>query len=641
MNLKYAVWLDVVTLLRFSVRYDNPGAKVSSVLAKVGEKKTFADVEAGIASLTTEEREFWDSILDNLKQALSNVKAGTGPSIMLISSENGGTVRLGDSARDPHTGSDVEAWPFAYSYHSGTVADYTEYITEKAGERITRSRLKLEVFGPKSRPSTALGRVIENSRTTGDLAYWHLTVNEKLKFAEAFNQENNYIAFGKDEPTPAAFDLETGLFVPNVDHVFGIRVDEPNRVVDYVVDRAIATRKEMVGNMMGVNAKAEKEREEKERKARQKAAKERFEKFSGQRSSNGVAKRSTEEHLFDDLPIAAHGTLSSRQWGIEVESGGALGVPAPKGWKRIGDGSLRSAYSGDATIYVPPARCSGDAHKEFVYDWIDPQGEQYLRNEDGSTKRENGKFVKNPDYVVGHFGNIPNPDFVGHNVECDKCGHQRSGSVRLEGRAADAVGEFVSPILRSVHSRGLQMITDELIKNPQNDSSGVHVHVDAADMTPQMIGSLIYGYDRLEPLIEASYRRQARNYCKLRPANELLDVLRSSKTAKKQQDIPRGDRYNTVNLNALDAHGTIEFRAMGPVYEYEYLIRWAMFCREMVNVSRVARPKDWNQVKTWDDVLALFARLGKEYKVAVFNEIVESAIDPEKLSAKDKELMGV
>jgi hypothetical protein len=56
---------------------------------------------------------------------------------------------------------------------------------------------------------------------------------------------------------------------------------------------------------------------------------------------------------------------------------------------------------------------------------------------------------------------------------------------------------------------------------------------------------------------------------------------------------------------------------MGPVYSYAHLIRWAMFCREMVaSVGNGAKTKDFMAVNTWDDLTALFAKFGNEYAAA-------------------------
>ena len=189
-------------------------------------------------------------------------------------------------------------------------------------------------------------------------------------------------------------------------------------------------------------------------------------------------------------------------------------------------------------------------------------------------------------------------------------------------------GEFVSPILKSYHSKGLEKLVRELAEQPQNDSAGIHVHVDAAGLTPKQIGGLVFGYEMIEPLIEASYYRETRSYCKPREPYETLEIIKQAKKATYTArngghyiyeqhgdgDMYLGDRYVSLNLVSLGVHGTLEFRAMGPLYKYEHLIRWAHFCREMVNLAAAnVTQKEWRSIRSFADLTALFAKYGKEY----------------------------
>lgn len=259
------------------------------------------------------------------------------------------------------------------------------------------------------------------------------------------------------------------------------------------------------------------------------------------------------------LPMTNHGFASSRRWGIEIESGGARGIDSPAGWKRKGDGSLRSAWDGH----------------------IDAEGTQ-------------------------------------HYSQHDDC------------------AEFVSPILGSMHSKGLETLLAQIILQPQNDTAGVHVHVEANDLSPRQLGSLVYGYDMVEGLIESSYRRTRRNYAKYRDTKQTMDILQSAKKTDKLSSVQRGERYVTLNLQALDQHGTVEFRAMGNVYEYDHLIRWALFCREMVNLAKAGvSVKEWNSVNSWADLTSLFAKYGKEYIRAVMDTLGESVPSAPRLDTHD------
>lgn len=328
-----------------------------------------------------------------------------------------------------------------------------------------------------------------------------------------------------------------------------------------------------------------------------------------------------------NMPVAEHGTLSSRRWGIEIEAAGRRGVEAPKGWQEVSDGSLRSAYTGEyedddpetQTTHIEPEECPlyGNEGTESAY----------AHDSEIEVTMPNGDFrdISNPDYVNPYYcdycGTVEidsdHPDWVEPEGGEDT---EPGTSQRFRGvwHGRDT-GEFVSPILKSFHSRGLEALTSKLIHEPTNYSAGVHVHVEASDLTPKQIGGLVFAYHLLEPMLESSYRRETRTYCHPRSVGQVVGVLKSAKTAKTvlgdyiNPGIDQGDRYHTVNLQSLSRHGTIEFRAMGNVYEYEYLLKWASFCREMVNAARAEVPvKVWTNVKSFDDVLAIFQAYGKE-----------------------------
>lgn len=305
----------------------------------------------------------------------------------------------------------------------------------------------------------------------------------------------------------------------------------------------------------------------------------------------------------DTLPISPHGLRSSRQWGIEIEAAGARYADTPAGWDRKGDSSLESAYEDggynendeSAEYYVDAEDCVHDHNRLF----------------------DNGD--QNPDYydvdICGYHGWQQNEDYVEYRGD---------------------TGEFVSPILHSFHSRGLETLVNQLQNEPQNDSAGIHVHVDVDDLTPKQIGGLVFGYEMVEPLIEESYRRETRTYCKSREPYEVVSVIRSSNKATKKarlnyydddpDTINPGDRYVSLNLVSLSAHGTVEFRAMGPVYEYEHLIRWAHFAREMVNLAKSnVTQKEWSGVKSFGQLRALFAQYGSEQDGA-FRDITDNVI---------------
>lgn len=281
------------------------------------------------------------------------------------------------------------------------------------------------------------------------------------------------------------------------------------------------------------------------------------------------ASRFSEEKIIPKFEVPAHGFKSSRSWGIEVEVSGALGVKRQPGWGAKGDGSLYSPY---------------DEHRNS--------------HESGTWEPDTCEACK-----------IAYPASMNGDSECR---------------------EFVSPILSSFHSRGLEAMMVQINTQPQNDSAGVHVHVGVDDLTVKQIGSLVYGYSVIEPLIESSYERETREYCKNRETRELVKIGQSVKELMRsnqpfsRDSIYQGDRYVSLNLCAIEAHGTVEFRAMGPVYNYDTLIRWAYFCREMVNVAKAGVSfSEWNSIDSFDKLKSLFIRKGKE-STEILMELIDS-----------------
>lgn len=338
---------------------------------------------------------------------------------------------------------------------------------------------------------------------------------------------------------------------------------------------------------------------------------ERLEKYLAERKAKVQAVNLSE------FVIPGHGTLSSRNWGIEVESGGARGVQAPVGWNRKYDGSLSSAYDGRSTEEHP--------------------GEEPLRPEGHFDLHSETIHHHGPDNN-GPCQNDPNPNFVPED-NCDECAvwyeehdewqeaYDRYNDSYDSGDDDDDCAEFVSPILHSFHSKGLEKIVTALAENPQNDSAGVHVHVDAGDLTAQQIGGLVYGYNVLEPLLEQSYRRNTREYCKPRPLSEVFSIEKQIEEGTDPRRNYLGDRYVSLNVNSLVSHGTIEFRAMGPVYDYEYLTRWAYLCRELVNAAKNgATRKDYMAVHNFTDLKNFLIRFGNESVDNALSQITDEDI---------------
>jgi hypothetical protein len=267
---------------------------------------------------------------------------------------------------------------------------------------------------------------------------------------------------------------------------------------------------------------------------------------------------------WDSIPLLEPGSNTSRTWGIEVETVQAQLVSRPRGWEATSDGSLESMGDNDG--------CSCDCSD--CYD--------------------------------------------GYHDNCDEDGGECM--------------EYVSPILSHFHSNGLRDLCGPLEHAPVNSTPGIHVHVGAEDLTITDVGRLVRAYSIVSPFIEHIAHRSSRNYCRDVTSQNLqywLSAVRNAvkgdllnyRTGEKlsASDIVAAswsqpdDRYHDLNVQSLGKHGTIEFRVMGPKYNYEHLIRWAWFCREMVNVSRLDIPVSvWTSVRSMADVVSVLRQYGSE-----------------------------
>jgi hypothetical protein len=269
------------------------------------------------------------------------------------------------------------------------------------------------------------------------------------------------------------------------------------------------------------------------------------------------------------IPLKAPGTETSRTWGIEIETVRANDTSRPSGWESRHDGSLPDSDEADCS-------CSCD-------DCCDND----------------------------------------HCNDRDYC--YESGEFTPSGRYSR---EFVSPILKYFNSDGLRHLCSDLGTDVDEDAApGIHVHVGASDLTVADVTRLLVAYSAVERFMEPLLHRKERGYCKETTTDTLRWWLRKTKeyAHRSADDIPLANqfahdreatplgRYVDVNLHALSAHGTIEFRSMGAWYDYQHLIRWAWFCREMVNVSKLGiDQREWTSCRSITDVIQLLRKYGSE-----------------------------
>jgi hypothetical protein len=290
---------------------------------------------------------------------------------------------------------------------------------------------------------------------------------------------------------------------------------------------------------------------------------------------------------FDAVPINPAGSKASRTWGIEIETVQAQLTSRPRGWDQRGDGSLESMSSNS---------CG--------YDYCDC--DCYNCSEDG---------------------------------DHDSCYSEDSSNC----------AEFVSPILRHFNSDGLRQLCADISDAPCNTSPGIHVHVGADDLTPFDVARLVRIYSVISPFLIPYTKREVFGYCKDISTDNVAhwlsvsrDLARSSKNISVADGVTMqpDDRYRDLNLQAIHAHGTIEFRAMGPVYDYKHLVRWAWLCRELTNISKLDLPDSlWRNVTSMADILNIVYEYGSETSDTVMSPL-ESAYSLDLTAESDDEAIN-
>ena len=339
------------------------------------------------------------------------------------------------------------------------------------------------------------------------------------------------------------------------------------------VDASVADVRPTVQDVMRIRSHIVEEREREARgadEARTQVSMENFQKYwdSLKQRNRALVVDSEVRDSFEGIPLLAEGTRSSRTWGIEIETVQAQLTTRPRGWDKRGDGSLESMCEGDCT-----------------YDYC--------------------------------------------NCDCDQCGEDDHGNCYIS-EDEDTCAEFVSPILNHFNSDGLRQLTRDIGDAPCNDSPGIHVHVGGDDLSPSDIARLVRLYSIVSPFLWPLTNRNTFGYCKdVSPRNIAhwlsidRNIRKNSETLSVRDAVyaQPDDRYHDLNTQAMNAHGTIEFRAMGAVYNYKHLVRWAWLCRELVNVSKLDLSDDlWRKVSSFGDVLNIIYQYG--------SEISESMISP-------------
>jgi len=198
----------------------------------------------------------------------------------------------------------------------------------------------------------------------------------------------------------------------------------------------------------------------------------------------------------------------------------------------------------------------------------------------------------------------------------------RDGSIRhYNGN----YGELVSPPLYG--KRGLNRLRKvvEAIAAAGatvNESCGLHIHVDARDLSPDQIIAVSRRYGMFEHRLDKfmAPERRNTNWAKRVDKNYHADIIRhikfSSEIGKSfKSAVSVIDRYRKVNIASFNRHGTIEFRQHEGTVDPDRILNWVQFCTHFVE-------EVYNNVPR-NDTVELVSKLNR----SIFHNIPEDVAE--------------
>ena len=148
--------------------------------------------------------------------------------------------------------------------------------------------------------------------------------------------------------------------------------------------------------------------------------------------------------------------------------------------------------------------------------------------------------------------------------------------------------EIVSPILdtnKPEDIRSVRKLCEALqtIGCVVDSHCGLHVHVDTADLSVDNIKRIFGRYSQFEDLIDLfmpANRRGQIYYAK--SGKGLNQMVQSAETKQALGRVLGGERYWRVNLDAMQRHGTIEFRQHSASINADTILNWVSFLEQFI-----------------------------------------------------------
>ena len=166
------------------------------------------------------------------------------------------------------------------------------------------------------------------------------------------------------------------------------------------------------------------------------------------------------------------------------------------------------------------------------------------------------------------------------------------GSVTGTGTGGNGGLELVSPILNGYEgvralaaaSRALALAGARV-----NRTCGVHVHLDASDLSPNQIGNVAANYAEAQRAIDYLVPSSRRSTVYNRYCHPIPDyAVASLRTAQTNSDLASAmpGRYHKVNLQSLHRHGTIEFRQHAGSIDGQKIAHWLSLMQAIVESTK-------------------------------------------------------
>lgn len=182
---------------------------------------------------------------------------------------------------------------------------------------------------------------------------------------------------------------------------------------------------------------------------------------------------------------------------------------------------------------------------------------------------------------------------AGIDANAESYNHRTTSSWKVTTDASIGYGnsEVVSPILEG--SEGVDEVRKVMsaLNEAGGDVSvkcGLHVHIEAVDLTAADMANVIRRYANFEMDIDAFMPQSRRNgiYCKNFSGCTFLSSALSQDDKRRMAQTWR-DRFYKVNLQSYAKYGTIEFRQHSGTLNGAKAANWINFLQQFVEASRV------------------------------------------------------